>query len=395
MSFILRCINTLLICGLAVPSVAETVQRTNGSDVFMAGNNVSQTINADHDVFASGSSVTLRGQAQGDVHVSGFDVDVETRTAGDLYAMGATVTVRAEIAEDLSAMGFSVRTSQGAETAGNARLLGQTVTIDGPVGGALTAMGSEVFLNAAIDGDAWIVAETITYGPEAVISGRLNYSSTSEITPPERVISADRVSFERLDRSEAFSSARETWHHMEYPVFPTFASIFAGFLITLAFFVIVGAIFLTFLPKPVERLRGSISERPGLIFLVGVIGLSILFGMVPITAMTVVGLPLVPFVLLAIVLAWTLGYILAAYAAGMRVWQAFGGQEEPSIWGRLAALAIAVIAIAILNFIPFIGWVANYTLVLLGIGAMTHMLFERLIGNPGPALDVDMKPIKD
>jgi hypothetical protein len=47
------------------------------------------------------------------------------------------------------------------------------------------------------------------------------------------------------------------------------------------------------------------------------------------------------------------------------------------------------------NFIPFVGWVANYTLVLLCIGAMTRALFLYFIGNPGLALDVDMKPIED
>jgi hypothetical protein len=32
---------------------------------------------------------------------------------------------------------------------------------------------------------------------------------------------------------------------------------------------------------------------------------------------------------------------------------------------------------------------------LLGIGAMTRALFLYFIGNPGFALDVDMKPIED
>jgi hypothetical protein len=48
-----------------------------------------------------------------------------------------------------------------------------------------------------------------------------------------------------------------------------------------------------------------------------------------------------------------------------------------------------------LNFIPFVGWVANYTLVLLGIGAMTRAVFQSMLGNPGLALDVDLKPIED
>ncbi len=50
--------------------------------------------------------------------------------------------------------------------------------------------------------------------------------------------------------------------------------------------------------------------------------------------------------------------------------------------------AAAIIFISLLNFIPFVGGVANYTLVLLGVGAMTRALFLWLIGNPGVAFDV-------
>jgi hypothetical protein len=72
-----------------------------------------------------------------------------------------------------------------------------------------------------------------------------------------------------------------------------------------------------------------------------------------------------------------------------------GGAAEPSNVARLLVLAAAIILVALLNFIPFVGWVANYTLVLLGIGAMTRAVFQSMLGNPGVALDVDMKPIKD
>jgi hypothetical protein len=59
----------------------------------------------------------------------------------------------------------------------------------------------------------------------------------------------------------------------------------------------------------------------------------------------------------------------------------------------LLVIAVAVCVVTLLNFIPFVGWVANYTLVLQGIGAMTSALFNWLIGNPGYAHDIDMQPI--
>ena len=79
----------------------------------------------------------------------------------------------------------------------------------------------------------------------------------------------------------------------------------------------------------------------------------------------------------------------------MRLWQGFGGDEENGNFGRIAVFAAAIIFVALLNFIPFVGWVANYSLVLLGAGGMTHAIFCYFIDSPDGELDVDLKPVED
>src|SRR5690606_19388462 len=123
---------------------------------------------------------------------------------------------------------------------------------------------------------------------------------------PERVISPDSVRFEKMQPWQLTKRMRDGW--TEYPVLPAFMSVFAFFLVSLAFFVALAAIFQSFLPKVLNRMQLAVQSRPGQVFLLGVIGLSMLFGMVSIIALTVFGLPLVPIVLLAIVAVWTLGY---------------------------------------------------------------------------------------
>lgn len=172
---------------------------------------------------------------------------------------------------------------------------------------------------------------------------------------------------------------------------PTTASMFFGFLVTLLFFVVLGAIALSFFPRRLEAMRASVSGAFWQTSLLGVVGLSLLFGAVPVVALTIVGLPFVPIFLLAIVVAWTLSYALGAYAVATRLWFGLGGDPEAGTFQRLAVFALAIIAIALLNFIPLVGWVANYTLVLLGLGAITRVIFAALIASPGPALDVDMR----
>ena len=377
------------------PTTAETTTRIHGGDVFTSGGAVVKTFAAERDVFVSGRAITATGTAGGDVHVAGFDVDISTQVNEDLYVVGFKILVRSEISKDLSALGMNIQTEAASRTRGNARLMGGSIRIDGTIDGALSAIGSDVYLNGVIKGDARIVAQSISFGADAVVEGVLTYASKDDVAVPERVADPDRVRQEPYTASRVWDDMNESWKSGDMPTLPTFISVVEAFVISLLFFVILGAIALTFAPKPVDRMRLAIAQSPGQAALLGIVGLSVLFGMIPITALTIVGLPFVPIVLLALIVAWVLGYALGAFAIARRVWDAFGGDAEPSLVANLAALASAIVVIAILNFIPFVGWVANYTLVLLGVGAMTKAVLERSLGQGGGTLDADMLPRDD
>lgn len=381
-----RLILPLSLClALAGAAFAQTTTMENGGDTFISGGTVANTIDTEGDTFVAARSAATRGATAGDLHVAGFDVSVSTDTGDDLYAVGFSVVVRGAVGQDLTAAGFSVRTESTSEVAGNARLVGNTITIEGPVSGALTATGADIILNAPVAGDVRLVGSQISFGPEARVDGALTYASGAAIDVPERVAPEARVRFERV----AFSDAWEEFDEMreDMPVLPTFMSVLSGFLVTLLFFVALGAICLGGVPNRTEGLRRRVTEAPGKAFLLGIIGLSMLIGMVLIVAMTIIGIPLVPIVLLAIVAAWVLGYALGAYVLAMRVWLGFGGDEAIGTVGRLLVFAAAITGISLLNFIPFVGWVANFTLVLLGIGGLTNAVFSHFIDDPDGALD--------
>lgn len=393
MSVFLRCFSAIALVILSHGAFADTVSTRNGGDTFFAGGLISQSIDTGGDTFVAARSARMKGAALGDMHVSGFDVSVDVDVAEDLYAMGATVVIRGTIAEDLSVMAFSARTESSSETAGNARLMGNSVTVEGPVAGALSVVGRDVILNAKITGDVRITARTLSFGPDAVVAGTLTYSTKDKINVPTRVAPAERVSFEKTSGGQVLAEWQDVRKDM--PAFPTFASMMFGFLISLLFFLALGALMLGFMPKRLARMRRGIAAAPGQTFMLGVIGLSMLFGVVLVTALTIIGLPFVPIAVLTVVVAWILGYALGAYSVAMRLWIGLGGADDPSNIARLMILAGAITFIALLNFIPFVGWVANYTLVLLGIGAMTRAVFQSLIGSPDVVFDVDMKPIED
>ena len=381
---------------LAPPVAAEQLSRTHGGDTYLAGETVTETLAATGDVFAAGSVVSTSGSTSGDTHAAGYDVDVSTQTGGNVYAAGSSVSIDAPVGEDITAAGFSVRSTVDAVTTGNLRFFGRTLIIDGPVGGALTAFGGNVHLNAPVSGDAWIVAETLTFGPQATIGGTLLLTAPDDQSVPARVIPSERITLEDWDRGEIYREFDRSWDTVDMPVLPIWLSLFSAFLISTIFLLLLAAVFLTLVPNRVEKMRRRVTRQPLQTFLLGVIGLSALFGMVPVTALTIIGIPFVPFALLAIIVAWTLGYLLAAYGIARRILLAFDGTEDPSLLMKLLTILVAICVVAVLNFIPFVGWVVNYTLVLLGVGAMTAGLLSVFITDPDPAIDVDMQnPIDD
>lgn len=373
---------------LSLPATSETVVTEAGGDTFTAGETVVRTLDADRDVFAAGRSTTVLGKTQGDMHVSGFDVKMNADVSEDAYAAGATVTISGAVGKDLSAAGFTVRLEPSARVGENARLMAATLNIEAPIAGSLAATGRDVYLNAEVVGDARIFARSLRFGPDARVDGQLIYSTEDKLDVPASVASPDRVRFEPVDATRVWD---ELENIREMPILPTMASMLFGFLITLLFFIVLGAVALGFFPKRLEAMRASISDAFGQTALLGVIGLSLLFGAVPVVALTIVGLPLVPILLLLIVATWTLSYALGAYAIATRLWFGLGGDADLGMLVRLIIFALAIIAIALLNFIPFVGWVVNYTLVLLGLGAITRLVFEAMVGSPEPALDVDMR----
>lgn len=381
---------------LASPVTAEQISRTHGGDTYLAGETVTETLTATGDVFAAGSVVSTSGTTSGDTHAAGYNVDVSTQTGGNVYAAGSSVSIDAPVGEDITAAGFSVHSTADAVTEGNLRFFGRSLIIDGQVKGALTAFGGNVHLNAPVSGDAWIVAETLTFGPEALIGGNLTLTAPEDQSVPARVIPAERITLEDHDRGQMWREIDRSWDNVDMPMLPTWLSLFSAFLISTIFLLLLAAVFLTLVPNRVEKMRRRVTRQPLQTFLLGVIGLSALFGLVPVTALTIIGIPFVPFALLAIFVVWTLGYLLAAYGVARRVLVAFGGDEDPSLLMKLVTILLAICVVAILNFIPFVGWVVNYTLVLLGVGALTAGLLSIWIMDPDPALDVDMQnPIDD
>ena len=384
-------------CAMFLAAVALTQAEAAdvvGGDVFDAGADAIITGSPARDAFAAGFSATLDGTIAGDGHAAGFDVDLGGSVGADLYAAGASVSVASSVGEDLTASGFSVRLRASGSVEGNARLMGGSVRVDGPVGGSLMATGGTIALNAPVGGDVRMTAGDIDFGDDARIGGTLVYAAPEEIDIPESVIAADRVRYVQITSFEGFDGLRDMMEDRQRMFWPSFFAIAGAFVVTLAFLIVVAAVFMAFLPRRVDQAFGLANGKPGLSLLAGFLAMALLFGLVPVSAMTLIGVPFVPIVVLLIAASWIAAYLLGAYTASMRLAGAFGVDASSNV-AKLVVLTVGLIVLAILNFVPFIGWLINFAIMLLGLGAIALMLIGRIDGRALVAIPAQPAVLKD
>jgi len=347
------------------------------NDTYISGSNVKQSTHSPRDLFASGFSVIVDGEVTKDAHIAGFDVEVERSIGKDLYVAGARISIEESVGEDLTAAGYKVRLKQDAMVLGNTRIAAGNLIIDAPLSGNLVAAGGDITLNASIAGDVKIIASDINFGESAKIYGTLIYSAPEEIEIPASVIDKNRVEFKPLSSSSLLDDLIEQADQTESFLWISLAGFVAMLVISFLFFILVSAAFLSFKPALVERLRNDINGELGGSLLAGIIGLSVLFGLVPVAMMTIVGLLLIPIILIVAIGFWILGYLLGTYAVFWRIANSIGVRSD-SVPAKLMIVAVGIISLALVKFIPLIGWLVNLIVLLLGLGAINKLLMRRV-----------------
>jgi len=347
-----------------------------GSDEYRSGLNVGLSEPAARDALLTGFSVTLSGKVEKDAHAMGFDVDIDGPVGQDLYAAGFSVKVAQPVGEDATISGATIRLGKDAAIGGNARLVGADIVIDAPISGNLLAAAGDLTINAPITGDAMITARTLTFGAGARISGTLTYSAPAAVAIAASVVAPERVHFTKTEASGQVDTVKQAIDQSTAHLWPSLFAVLVGVIVSLLFLVGIGALLLVLVPGKVDALRAMTLDGAGKSIAFGILGLSMLIGLIPISIMAIIGIPLVPVILLLIIAFWICGYLLGVHALAMSFANAFSTPSTALAW-RLSVLAAGLCVLALLNFIPFIGWLANLLTVLLGMGGITRAVLRR------------------
>lgn len=347
---------------LAVPAAAQDkgAERRFGDDLLVAGEDVRIAEAGLEDVFAAGQTVTIAGNVGESIHAAGRRVQVAGSAGRDVYAAARDIELRGPITGDVAA--FAQRIVLTGSAGDDVMLGASEVEVRGPVGGDASLMGETVEIAAPISGSVQIRANEIRFGQGARIDGTLEYWSSKPVAIPADVIAPARVTF------------RQTETHEDDDDTPVDRGVAFG--VGLLVMLVLAAIFSALVPRRIEDAHERVVERPWLNLLLGVIVTSGVFGSILVLAVSIIGIPLIPVVILLAPVALLVGYLTAAYAVGRLSLDLARVRRREGWLGAFAPMAAGVALLAILRLIPIFGWVVLILAIVVGLGAWFSVLFR-------------------
>lgn len=356
-----------LLLALLAPAghASDQGEASIGGSRFLAGDDVGLSDAVAGNAFLAGGRARLDGRVGGNAVVTGGVVEIRGDIDQDVLAAGGEVGIDATVRGDVRAAGGTVSIEHDAGVMGNATLAGGSINVSGRVEGKLRAFGGSVRLDGEIGGDAEVAAEDIHVGPQAHIFGRLLYRGPK---PPQ--VDAGAVIEGGIQRG------RHVWQGIgeDGPVVRAVTRVlrflwFTGVLV-------LGALLVLVLPKFTREAAATVrSQAPASLGL----GLAVLV-LVPLLAvflcLTIIGIPLAFAVLLGYGLLLMLGFLTGALFLGDTVLGLARPQSAESSGWRILFLLLALVAIALLRRLPWVGDLAVFLLFLAGLGAFTLRSFR-------------------
>ena len=336
-------------------------------DRFILGGSVRHDTPVDGDLIGIGGDVEVTAAVKGDVVVMGGDVRLRAPVGSDVYAAGGTVNIESSVGGDARVAGGNVEVTGAGGVTGNLSVAGGDVVILGPVKGHVHAAGGNVLIDSAIGGDVSTGAGTLELGPNARIAGKLKHKGPEMRRHPDAQVAGG------IENKEV--RPRETRRHVETVTrersFPL-----GGLLWTLGLIGLAALLAAAF-PAATKRLGGELRENTGLVFLLGFCALVGLPIFAILLMVTIIGLPLALIVVLLYLLLLLVGYVAIAVVMGDLALNRYKSEMAARVGWRVGAAVLAMLALAVLGRIPFLGGLVVFAALLAGIGAIMLSLRPR------------------
>lgn len=328
-------------------------------DAYIVGGNANIEADIFGDLYIAGGTVTINAKIHEDLVVAGGRVTVLGDVLGDLRVIGGQVAIYGNVGDDVVAIGGQVDIGKGSVVGGSVLSGAGILTVDGEIEEDIRGGMGMLLLNGVVGKDVIVTIEdTINVSENAKILGDLKYSALLEANIPDDVVSGEILfnKFEEESVLENITYAFFIWKILSF----LSALILAGILVLLA-------------PKALIKATKITNDNILKTFGVGLLTMIVAIIGAIVLMVTVVGVPvgLIIFAMLLMAI-----YFAKVFVAAWLTGYVFNYKKKISRWKLFGGVALAMLAYYIVGVIPYVGWVVNLILFLIGIGAMVLLKIE-------------------
>ncbi|MBI2612834.1 polymer-forming cytoskeletal protein [Candidatus Kaiserbacteria bacterium] len=326
-------------------------------DVYIAGGNVSSAGTLGADLIAAGGNVLVNGSVGGDLIAAGGSVTVLGDVADDVRAAGGNILLQGKVSGDAVVAGGQI--TIGGSVGGDLLAGAGTLRVDAPVSGDVRIGGGDVYLNSTVTGNVEVYAEQLTLGSGARIRGNLIYTAAKEATMEDGSAISGETTFKKRERTVSVGGI----------VAIISLALIATTFAQLASALLLGLVFRRYAVRLVELAAAQPLFETGR-------GL-VVFIVLPVASMmllwSLIGIPLGILGLLAFATTIMYLWIMTPVILGSFAYRSFFGGDFDVNW---KTILLGVFIYALLGIIPIVGWLAQFILMLLTLGAAAKIKWE-------------------
>ena len=300
----------------------------------------------------------------------GARVEISETVEGSLHAAAGRITVDAPVDGSARLAGGTVELAANAAIGGDASIAGGTIIMDGAVKENFHAAGGRVTINGSVAGDASVAAGTLELGPKARIAGKLTFRGGELESDPAAQVTGGVVQHLRGHRH----------HREERTAFDRFSR---GWIGTLGF-IVLAALLAAALPGPARRMAQELRDRPWVTVLLGLVALTTIPVAAVLFMVTIVGIPIGLLAIFGYAALLLLGYVGIAVVVGGLLLDRIKPETAARTAARVGAAVLAMLALALLARLPFVGHFIAFVALAAGVGMIVGAIWRRA-PEPRPA----------
>jgi hypothetical protein len=257
--------------------------------------------------------------------------------------------------------GGTIIISPNEVSCGGLTSFGGVVEIKGEIRGKVTAFTSNLMVAGVVNGDITLYAGTITLLNGSQVHGNIHLYGGREFT--EKGAQLDGTIIDHTRHVWLFDGIGE----FSFP----FWSILT--------WVVLGIVLIKLLPEHVMFVRTTAVNKMRRSVIVGLLSILLAPAVLVVLIALIIPIPLAIIIVLILIAAWALGTVAVGWTIGDHIMRALAPNHNT----RLKQVVVGLVVLALLGSLPYVGWIINIGVGLLGLGAVFLSRFgTRLYSQP-------------